>query len=120
MTVVDGAAADDKIAAGDAVAASVFVFARFDADGVVSHVEGRVEQHYPVAGVYVYAVSVGGIMGVADGYILDSDVFAPKGMKVPGGGVLEGDALQQHSLALAQRYKHGAEEGFNFLLVELV
>ena len=57
-------------------------------------------------------------MRVAHGYIFDCQIFAPEGMKVPAGAVLEGAVLEQDALAVPQADHHRAEEGLDFLLVQ--
>ena len=97
---------------------SVGILAGLDANCIVPNIKARIHQDYVFTGFYVYAVSIGGIVGVANGDVLDNDILAPERMDIPASGVLEGGAFQEHSFAVLEGDHHGAEEGFDLILRE--
>ena len=118
MAVIYRAVRDDEVAAFARVTASVGILAGLDANGVVANIKRRTSKDYVLAGIDVDAVAIGGIMGIADNYILDCKILAVKGMNIPAGAVLESAVLQENALAFAQRHHHWTQESLDLVLVK--
>ena len=106
MAMQHGAAIDDDILAGTFPITTFLVLARLDADGIVAHIEGRVEDQHTIAGLEVEAITILCEPGVTDGDIVDDKVFAHQRMDVPGRRIREGGILEQHAIATNKVKQH--------------
>jgi hypothetical protein len=76
VSAVDDVIADDDVLRRSSSFAAFFVSAGFDADAVISCVEGAVLQEYILTGFNVDAVPIGGIPGITNVYIMHREILA--------------------------------------------
>ena len=110
MSMIDGTSVHHDILARRLQVATVLVLARLDADGIVAHVKLVVDDQAVLAGFEVQAVAVLAIPGIDDHDVLDNDILAHERVQVPGGRVLEADALQPDVLAVGKVEEGWAKE----------
>ena len=117
MASEDGTAVDNHVGTGNGTTAAVGVLAALDADAVVTGIEAGVEDEGVGARLEVESVAVLGVGRVAYQQFVDDDVLTHQGMEVPGGGVLEDDALQQDVLTALEAHHDGTDETLDGLPV---
>ena len=71
------------------------------AESVVAGINGAVDDERNVTVAQVDGIAVLGVPGTAHGNAVDDDVLGVAGMYVEAGGVLDGDALNEHVLAVS-------------------
>jgi hypothetical protein len=115
VTVINDAIIDHYVLCRDTTIATGFVFAGLHTDCIVTHIEGATTDHHVLTTLYVHAVAVLAIPGVADRDVIEDEVFAAHRMEVPRRAVLERDTLEKDILASYEMEQHGAQEGFHDL-----
>ena len=98
MSVLHGAIAHNDVLAGDVPMTSVVVLARFDGDAIVARIEDAILYQHILARFGVASVVVGPM--AIEGVSAHHNVLREQGVKNPEGRVVEGDALNQHAVAL--------------------
>ena len=76
VRTIDDIIADDHVLRRPPPFTPVLIASGFDADAVVSRVEGAVLEEHAATGFHVDAIAIGGIPGVADVHVVDRQVFA--------------------------------------------
>ena len=108
MAFVHQTIMDVNIATGALDPASNGIFAGLHADGIIPGLKNTVMNMYIGAGFHINAVTVLGIIGIADLHMLHGKALAEIGMNIPCRRVHERYALQKHLFAMAQADHHRA------------
>ena len=108
MAFVHQTVMDVNIAAGPLNLAGNGIFAGLHADGIISGLKNTVMNMHISAGLHINAVTVLGIIRIADLYMLHRKVLAEIGVDIPCRRVHERYALQKHIFAMAQTDHHRA------------
>ena len=96
VPVIDDVVGDDNSPRGLSMPASVFVFARLDADGVVAGVEVAASHDSIGARLKVKGIAVLRVPGIVDGNVVEGDMITAPRMKAPGWRVLECASLDEY------------------------
>ena len=115
MTGKDGTTVDDDIGTGNTAATAVGVLTALDADTIVASIEARVDNQSVGTRLQVEGIAILGVGGVTHEYIIYNNILAHQRMKVPRGGVLEDDALEQHVLTVDEAHHDGTQEPLHSL-----
>ena len=84
----------DHVLTGPAAHASLFVFSRFDADGIVAGIKYAIINDYPVAGFDVEGIGRLRVPGIDNRYLVYGELFAVNRVYAPCRRVTERNTLQ--------------------------
>ena len=113
--MINDAVIDYYILRRDAAVTTGFVLAGLHAYSIVADIEGATADYYVLAGLYVHAVTVLAVPGVADIEVTQDEVLAAHRVEVPRRAVLKGHALEEDILASYEMEHYRTEERFDYL-----
>ena len=109
VTLENGASIDNHVLARDATLSAIEVLAALDADTIVAHIKGRVDDEGVLARLQVETIAILCEGRVAYQDILDEHVLTHQRMDVPGRRVLEDDTIEPNVLAADEADHHRTE-----------